>query len=246
MFAHNDQYRQCLDGLPIWQLASSLAQRKDDQVQHGQLSRQEGCTALQVVSLMIPRFTPGAFCLQPEPELWRSDFAHLALHQLGAATNISASDAFLYHMVNISLHIDLHLLQCFARPGGGASTEAVRKSMAADFANWSQGRHGAIARWHATRIVLQAQSSLSKKANAKDEPQGHISPSPKSHASMLGAPHVPYSIYYATIVLWGAATVTGSSQMERELLLRTGSHVLCSLAVRVASVLASALSEIQV
>ena len=64
-------------------------------------------------------------------------------------------------------------------------------------------------------------------------------------ASRLGAPHIPYSIYHATLSLWSASVVSESTKMERALLLQTGSHVLCSLQVRVARVLANALLEIK-
>lgn len=200
---------------------------------------------LLVTALIIPRFIPDINQPDSEIETWRSEFAHLTLHKLGSVARLSSSDILLYHMVNISLHVSLDLLQCFARSKTGDATDAARSLLITRVQKWISSRHGAVARWHAIRIVLEAQSHFNKKPKPTDEDQGQSVSDDSNDASGLGAPHVPYSVYYATLVLWSAATISGSPQMEQELLLRTGSHVLNSMSVRIAGVLANALSEVK-
>lgn len=222
----------------LWQLSAVLSKR---QQLRGGVDR----ILLALSALITPRFIPNNEEPESENELWRTDFAHLALNNLGVTADLPLSDVLLYHMVNISLHISLNTLQCLARCKVGDATDTTKALLTRHVKRLHSTRYGEIARWHATRIVLKAQNHFSGQTKATAAVPSHSSSKERSSHLALGAPHVPYSIYYATLVLWSAAAVNDNSQMERELLLRTGSHVLSSLTLRVARVLAGALLEVE-
>lgn len=107
------------------------------------------------------------------------------------------SSAIIHHMLLLSMHTNLSVLQLFAY----SSNERGFAEVLA----WTHTRHYEIARWHADRILTTIEDSLSLIPES-DQRSGlpvHIEP----NRLPFEAPHIPYAAYYAALILWaGLAT----------------------------------------
>jgi hypothetical protein len=153
---------------------------------------------------------------------------------VNAQTSISSSNMLLFRMVQISLHANLELLQTYAlaKSNRKSGLESVDNDMRAFY----DSPNGMLTRHHASRILSNVQkfplSELEQKMadSYREEP--------------LGAPHVPYCVYYATLMLWSSSVIAGDSALSQSSHLQTGLSVLASLKSRIAMVLSNALREV--
>jgi hypothetical protein len=159
---------------------------------------------------------------------WKADFIELACDNwLRTSSRQSRNPATLaiYHMMNIMLHANPTALQSFAHSSPGSAARDPKKTSAASEVHaWVQDRHYGIAHWHAEHLIHAIETAfvaapLNRQAEYQQDSQRRpASVSPVSSASVeqarlpFEAPHVPFAIYYATLVLWcGAAVPTKES-----------------------------------
>ena len=232
------------NGFPLWQPSPMSRHADDREAEDSEAVIKADRISLAFIALMVPRFIPPTNRPLSDTEPWRSEFVQLALQDFGKNDDLSVPDILLYHVTNISLHVSLDLLQCFARSRSDETTTAMSTALTARMQDWHCSTRVATAHWHASRVMLETQKALSEQAKAYALPCRTMREE-SIKASTLGAPHIPYSIYHATLILWSASVISENTKMERALLLQTGSHVLCSLQARVARVLANALLEIK-
>ena len=143
----------------------------------------------------------------------------------------------LYHLSQLHLQLNLGVLQAFARDSV-ASPRIANEGKA-----WESRHHSTpitsinAAVWHAKTMLRAIRESLAVPG------RHHPDPSEKRH--VLEPPHLPYSIYFSTLVTWyGEYTPTGSRSLASNACIQGGIQLLGMLKVRVAKVLAGALREL--
>ncbi|KAK5242186.1 hypothetical protein LTR40_012878, partial [Exophiala xenobiotica] len=159
-----------------------------------------------------------------------------------------------YHMMNIMLHANLTVLQSFAHSPPGSAARDPKKSLAArEMHAWTQDRQYKIARWHAEQMIVSVEGAFT--STAKTDQQG--SQQPPSRSSFTAseprrlpheAPHVPYAIYYATLVLWCGAVIEergGAQPASVQAPIARGERILSLHKVHIAQLLARVLNEIK-
>jgi hypothetical protein len=189
--------------------------------------------------------------------LWKADFVELAcdtwLRTAGAGVN--PSSLAVYHMMNIMLHANLAGLQYFAhsRPGSEAR-DPEKSSTGREIHAWIQDKHYVIARWHAenlTNAIENAFDATSDKANMQDSRLPlSVSSSTSTELARLPfeTPHVPYAIYFATLILWCGSLVRDnscSSDASARAHLARGERILSLHKVHIARLLACVLQEVK-
>lgn len=136
--------------------------------------------------------------------LWKRDFVALACDKWWNSQQPSSdpSAAILYHCVKLIAHADIELLESYfsrslQKERRGHAEQAEYKKIRA----WLASHDGAIALSHGNAVFSVAESLWRRDANDEGSP---------AHGSYRGAttqpstdsPHMPYIIYFATLVLW--------------------------------------------
>ncbi|KAH8696269.1 hypothetical protein BGW36DRAFT_408196 [Talaromyces proteolyticus] len=184
---------------------------------------------------------------------WKADFVELAcdnwLRTIGQAGNNSS--LAVYHMMNIMLHVDLAMLQHFAHSAPGSAGRDPKKSLVArEIKSWKEGRHYKIAHWHAEGIIVAVERALNASSNKAEQqlPPRLKSANTETRRLPYEAPHVPYAIYYATLVTWcGAITEenNAASASAAQVFIARGERILSLHRVHIAQLLARVLYDIK-
>lgn len=195
--------------------------------------------------------------LKESLSLWKADFAESACDTWLRTSGKAKEPSYLtvYHMMNIMLHTNLTVLQSFAHSASGSTArDPMKSSVAREIHAWTQDRHYKIARWHAENMINSIEGAFTTSTNRVEHQNSHH---PSSRSSfwtterrrlLYEAPHVPYAIYYATLVLWcGAVTDTStiSSSAAAHAMIATGERILSLHKVHIAQLLARVLNEIK-
>jgi hypothetical protein len=95
--------------------------------------------------------------------LWKADFVELAgdtwLRTAGATVN--SSSLAVYHIMNIMLHGNLAVLQCFAHSHPESETRNPEKSSTGrEVHAWLHDRHYLVARWHAENLINTVENAF--------------------------------------------------------------------------------------
>ncbi|KAI1613367.1 hypothetical protein EDD36DRAFT_475380 [Exophiala viscosa] len=189
--------------------------------------------------------------------LGKSDFVELAcdtwLRSLGQRPE--PSHLVVYHMMNIMLHTNLTVLQSFAHsPPGSAARDPKRSLVAREVHGWAQSRHYKTARWHAENMLSSIEGAFVTSLNRSEAAAPHQISSRSSFSTTeprrlpFEAPHVPYAMYYATLVLWSGATLeecAGTSSVSAQALIARGERILSLHKVHIAQLLARVLNEVK-
>lgn len=158
-----------------------------------------------------------------------------------------------YHLVHILLHANVTVLQAYAHSGAGSLTRDPSKSaIAKELQGWAQGNDHMVASWHAQRLVaviedvLATSSHQSSLTNTCENTQ--ISGVLAGQTFLqYEAPHVPYAVYYAALVLYCGATIrNNSTQISNDAisLLSRAKRILSAHKVHIAQLLARVLDKI--
>jgi hypothetical protein len=154
----------------------------------------------------------------------------------------------MYHMMNIMIHADLIMLQHFAHSTPGSAARDPKKSLVArEIKTWKEGRHYKIANWHAEGIISSVEKAISA-SSGKAEQQRSRSTNTEPRRLPFEAPHVPYGIYYATLVIWCGAITDEPTDMpspNARVYIARGERVLSLHKVHIAQLLARVLYEIK-
>ncbi|KAK6369385.1 hypothetical protein LTS17_009728 [Exophiala oligosperma] len=188
--------------------------------------------------------------------LWKRDFAELACDTWLRTRRgtVDFSCLAVYHMMNIMLHANLTVLQNFAHSAPGSAARDPKKSLAArEVYAWTQDRHYKIAQWHAENLIISIEGAFT--AATKMDQQGPQQPPPRASFSTseprrlpYEAPHVPYAVYYATLVLWCGAVIEesgGHTPSGLQAPIARGERILSLHKVHIAQLLARVLNEIK-
>lgn len=186
--------------------------------------------------------------------MWRADFAELAcdtwLRTIHRPENLS--HLVIYHMIGIILHSNLTVLQNFAHSAPGSAARDSKRGLAArEIHAWTKDRHYTTAHWHAENMIASIEAALTEAATAR-QAQHSSARSSSLHTELPGlsfeAPHVPYAVYYASLVLWSGKftvpTLVKSVLSERAQLAR-GEQILLVHKVHIAQLLARLLGGIR-
>ncbi|KAJ9608016.1 hypothetical protein H2200_007004 [Cladophialophora chaetospira] len=185
--------------------------------------------------------------------LWKGDFVELACDSwLRSQPQATASDLAIYHLMNIMLHANLTVIQSFVHSASDSAARDPKKSLAAmEIHAWTRSRHYQIAHWHAERMIAAVQEAFTAPSSRSEQSdiQAHIRASSGADPRHLSfeAPHVPYAVYFATLVIWCgdilnetiASTSSGQATIIR------GERILSFHRVHVAQLLGRVLSEVK-
>ncbi|KAJ4154904.1 hypothetical protein LMH87_000175 [Akanthomyces muscarius] len=173
--------------------------------------------------------------------LWKRDFVALACDKWWNShqPNSDPFTAILYHCAKLIVHADIELLESYfsrslQKERRGHAELAEYKKVRA----WSASHDGAIASSHGNAVFLVAESLWCRDGN--DE--GSL-----AHGSYLWAttqpstdpPHMPYIIYFATLVLWAQDVARSGSEdaLAGVALLAQGQRLLRKCTSRIAALM---------
>ena len=206
------------------------------------------CGNLRSLASLIPYVwmsSPRGQELSQKPQLWKREFVELALERWMEANAKSPSPpnssniahALLYHLAHINLHTNLSILQRFApqfchpREDDGDDNRTLDSLRA--FVN---GVEFQTAHWHA-KTMLQVVKEAVATSNFRH-------PNSSSRSQLMEPPHLPYCIYFATLVLWYKESAPVHLDCARDNRIENGMRLMSKLRVHVARILEAALSEL--
>lgn len=177
-------------------------------------------------------------------QLWSPEFVELALErwvssdgkQVTDPEALDVSQALLYHLACINSYLNVGMILRFSHefsnrskiPSDSNLVDSVRRCIA--------GPDFKVARWHA-EIMLQ----LIKKTTSIPF---HLNQLTKERQHMAEPPHLPYCIYFATLIIWCEEAEASSGRSIKESCIENGIQLLGTLKVRVSRVLGGALYEV--
>ena len=185
--------------------------------------------------------------------LWKGVLVELACDTwLRSQNHATASDLTLYHLMNIMIHANLTVIQSLAHSAPDSAARDPTKSLAAmEIHSWVRSRHYEIAHWHAERMITAVEAAFVAPPSRPElsSLQAHIRSSSGAEPRRLPfeAPHVPYAIYFATLIIWCGAmlgeTSTSSSSAQASII--RGERIMSFHKVHVARLLGRVLSEVK-
>lgn len=176
--------------------------------------------------------------------LWNHDFIELALERWNQSRLMSAevstqsqlSTMLLYHLTHINLHSDLRILQRSTKDFMDSANSPKSSKVSHSITTWLATSHFEVAYWHSEAIQSLVREAMS---TARRRTQFHAD---KSH--LLESPHLPFCIYFSTLILWYGAEGKTSLDASGDAVIDNGSQLLLALKVKVAKHLASALCDL--
>ncbi|KAJ6438748.1 Glyoxalase/fosfomycin resistance/dioxygenase [Purpureocillium lavendulum] len=142
---------------------------------------------------------------QADNPLWKGDFSALAcdkwLHSQQPHHDHSA--AVLYHCMKLVMHADIEFLQgYFMQSLGRARQSRNRSSQHTIVRTWLESHNGAVATWHANALLSEADGVLCEETRTYDMASSDTPNSRIMQKAYSDPPHIPYAVYFATLVLW--------------------------------------------
>ena len=212
--------------------------------------------SLATLSGLSP-FLWGAMPMAPADNDWvktlsKSDFVELAADKWLRSHHNSAEPAslVLYHLINIAMHTNLLLVQRYVHLRSKSDNlDKNQDPYQASIVGWVGGRHYQTAKWHAEKILecVEAANNVGLKEemnSARHNGTQRASLSSEANKGEIDIAHVPYAIYYATLILWcGAAAVDGQSASTGLPYLARGTTLLSQQKLRIAKLLERVLRE---
>lgn len=157
----------------------------------------------------------------------------------------------LYHTMYILLHANMTTLQTYAHSSLGPHTRDITASaVAREVHDWVTSRHFKVAYWHAEQVLSVIENSFV--VTKRDTTQRCASRMPGSNivdsrSLTYEAPHVPYAVYFAALILWcrvGLNSDTASIRQAPAPIPRA-EKILWLHKMHVAQLLASVLNDIK-
>ena len=178
------------------------------------------------------------------PQLWKPEFVELALERwMSAKIDVLSSPCgpsdlaqlLLYHLAHITLHANLGIFQNFShqfRQPGTDNDTGMLKSLR----TFINGAEFKVAHWHAKALLQVVKESMTAPLSRYQQLNGR--------ADLMEPPHLPYCIYFATLVLWYGESDRRGSTLARDKCIEDGVKLLFKLKVHVSEVLGGALREL--
>ncbi|KIW62192.1 hypothetical protein PV04_10390 [Phialophora macrospora] len=189
------------------------------------------------------------------PSLWKSDFVEMACNTwLRSQKEVPLPTLVVYHHINTMLHANLVLLQRFAHSSPtSAARDPQKGAIAKAICSWIHGRDYEIAHWHADQLIASLELAVVASKSTAGHPGSRPTvlpsyPPPEAARLTFEAPHTPYAVYYASLVLW-CGELTGdpsnSTAAAAKAHLVRGEMILSAHKARIAQLLARVLIEIK-
>lgn len=189
--------------------------------------------------------------------LWKKDFVDLACDSWFRVHGrvADASHLTVYHMLNIMLRANLTVIQSFAHSAPESPARDPAKGLAArEIHRWTQSPHYKISRWHAEHLIATIERTFMAPTNKFKQPG--IQPSHKKASSSstearqlpFEAPHIPYAVYFATLIIWcSAMTEEGNplNSLVAQAIITRGERILLLHKVHIAQLLARVLRDVR-
>ena len=222
--------------------AAAPSQSGQESFPHEQNRKTQALSQLTQIGCMSWFVSPHGPSAWKPPNLWKSDLVEIKLQQWyeehGRNSSCCSSTLILHHMICLNIHSNIDLLQRHARSVAKTRCLPTQANVFHTIERWRSSRQYAICTWHATKILILGISDLTEVEHVGSRP--NLSPEP---------PHVPFCIYFATLVLWyGAAGRPDHEQQQRLKLggscIEIGARLLSNLKAHVAIHLRRALHEL--
>ncbi len=190
---------------------------------------------------------PDQGTLEGALSMGKPDFAELAcddwLRGQSPHAVVDPSHLAIYHMMNIVMHANLTVLQTFAHaPSDSPHRVGDKSAVVPELRTWIHGRHYDIAQWHAERLISAVEGALPSNDSTASAPNLR-----EERRLPFETPHVPYAIYYASLVLWCKDAIlhlkSSSAQVKAPIV--RGERLLLLHKVHVAQLLARVLDTIE-
>lgn len=188
--------------------------------------------------------------------LAKSDFAAQALNRwrqqnTTLAQRIDPMHMVMWHTMCLLLHANMSTLQTYAHSSLGAQTRDTSISAVAKEVNdWISSRHYQSAQWHAEQVLSMVEEAFATtKRDATQRNASRVLRPNLAESRVLAyeAPHVPYAIYFAALVLWCGITLgsqeAGTAQNQAPI--ARAEKLLRLHKIHVAQLLASVLNDIK-
>lgn len=182
-----------------------------------------------------------------KPLLWKKEFVELELHRWLRANTAHPDPAcknaptqmLLFHLAQIILHADVHTLHrqalTAAQHASGSKQGIAHGAKARKII---ENRLFTVALWHARAILHLAQTIMSA---AQDHPKRLVD----VHAVPTQPPHLPFCIYFATLIVWfHDIRHARDEQRTADDTIRSSSKLLLTLKASVSEALNSILTEL--
>lgn len=187
-----------------------------------------------------------------DPVLWKSDFVEVGLQRWRTDYNSHHPShtwtTLLYHMVHLNLHSNVDLLQRHARLVAKTGRLPSQPSVFKSIDKWRNSRHYTICGWHADNVLEIAKLSSIQygPTNGMRGSLPILRVSDRTQAPTSEPPHVPFCIYFATLIHWYGRI--GREHREDpssvNMCIETGARLLFQLKAHVATHLGRALYEL--
>ncbi|KAH8815294.1 hypothetical protein F5884DRAFT_172896 [Xylogone sp. PMI_703] len=180
----------------------------------------------------------------PYPPLWKHELVELALNQwiqdktsrIATPCSLEIPQMLLFHLTQVALHANLRYVQRFTQ-GAAKTTIPSQMEEAMELVQaWRNSPHASKAQWHANAILHIVQEGMS--------PPRRYRSTEKDRPRFVEPPHLPFCIYFATLIIWYGQVVPGGDPCSGDSAIETGSQLLFGLKVPVAQQLGTALCEL--
>lgn len=189
--------------------------------------------------------------------LTKPEFVELAadnwLRSQSLDQSVEPASLILYHLMNIVMHANISIVQRYADWWPSRKETPVRDwdHYQGCIQRWVIGRHYPVAKWHAEGILECADQAVKVdqkedriSARCVDSRRQRARISAENCTGRVDIAHIPYAIFYATLILWcGAAD--GQDASIRSTHLVRGRNLLSRQRLRIAALLERVLRKVE-
>jgi hypothetical protein len=201
---------------------------------------------LSAVSCLTWFAKPHRHVAGQEPVIWKPDFVELKLRNWieRPMADTEPSSLITYHMGHINLHVNIGFLQRHSRSLSRNDYRASKSSIKTSMWERVSGQSHETATWHSHSLLKLVRSMAETRFLLPHHPDSVANQHTPSNRSFPQPPHLPFCVYFASLVLWYGAMCTAKPLNQQNIHLRNGAQLLESLSVHVAKYLARALYEL--
>ena len=210
-------------------------------VRDSKSSEIRGAAAISSYAWMIG---PRGHEVSPSRNLWKREFIELGLDRWirGRATTSPPAEGhnfpqtLLYHLTHLNMHSNLELLQRLAHEFTKSAHTNDQGHYSRLVLTWVEGEHFRISQWHAEtilRLVKESQAASRRRSQTD-----------KDESILSEPPHLPYCVYFATLILWYGLWARNGQTSAQDAHLDASVQLLFSLRAHVSKILGHALLEL--
>jgi hypothetical protein len=153
-----------------------------------------------------------------------------------------------YHTINILMHANMTTLQTYAHSSLGSQTRDPAKSaVAKEMQDWTSSQHFKVAHWYAEQILAAVEKTYRAVTRNRSISRATDVPMADSRSFSYEAPHVPYAIYFAALIVWSGLALdpntAGGGQTQAPIV--RAEKLLRGHKMHVAQLLATVLNDIK-